>query len=52
MLGYIIKLFYLWENEHKRVFPKKFPTVEQFEKYIEKRRQKLDTKNTKYNGAD
>ncbi len=41
-----------WESDLKKVYPKKFPTVEQLEKHIEMLRQKLETKNAKFNDTD
>lgn len=41
-----------WEDGLKKVFPKKFPTVEQLEKHIENLRSKLKEKNAQYKALD
>ncbi|MDE5991634.1 MAG: relaxase, partial [Oscillospiraceae bacterium] len=42
----------VWENDLKKVYPKKFPTVNQLEDYIEKLKGKRDKKNAEYVIAD
>ena len=44
--------FLVWEDDLKKAFPKKFPTVEQLEKHIEHLRSKLKEKNAQYNALD
>lgn len=44
--------FSVWENDLKKAFPKKFPTVEQLEKHIDNLRSKLKEKNAQYNALD
>ena len=44
--------FSVWEDDLKKAFPKKFPTVEQLENHIKKLRSKLAEKNAQYNALD
>ena len=42
----------VWEQKLKEAFPKKFPTVEQLEKYIQKLRTEMNEKNAEYTALD
>ena len=42
----------VWEQRLKEAFPKKFPTVEQLEKYIQKLRTEMNEKNAEYTALD